>query len=128
MRFRRSLSRTFCNSKSGEAKFVLHVEKDTVWGADLNEGSDYWEKHNCILTEGSGHAAARPWRRLLRRLNEETWPCRIYCLLDCDPWGHYIYKASSSREAFPLAFESERLANPRRPATSGIRAKELRGV
>src|SRR5204862_6435816 len=68
--------------KKCEAKFVLHVEKDTVWGR-FNEDR-FWEKHNCILTEGSGQPP-RGVRRLLRRLNEELG-LPIYCLLDCDPW------------------------------------------
>lgn len=48
--------------KKCEAKFVLHVEKDTVWGR-FNEDR-FWEKHNCILTEGSGQPT-RGVRRLL---------------------------------------------------------------
>src|SRR3954463_2583714 len=93
--------------KKCEAKFVLHVEKDTVWGR-FNEDR-FWEKHNCILTEGS----ARPPRgvpRLLPRLNEEL-ALPIYCLLDCDPWGHYIYSVIK-QGSISLAFESERLAIP----------------
>ena len=34
--------------KKCEAKFVLHVEKGTVWNR-FNEDR-FWEKHNCILT------------------------------------------------------------------------------
>ena len=36
-----------------EADFVPHVEKDTVWSR-FNEDR-FWEKHNCILTEGSAN-------------------------------------------------------------------------
>ena len=93
--------------KKCEAKFVLHVEKDTVWGR-FNEDR-FWEKHNCILTEGSGQPP-RGVRRLLRRLNEELG-LPIYCLLDCDPWGHYIYSVIK-QGSISLAFESERLAIP----------------
>jgi len=93
--------------KKCEAKFVLHVEKDTVWGR-FNEDR-FWEKHNCILTEGSGQPT-RGVRRLLRRLNEELG-LPIYCLLDCDPWGHYIYSVIK-QGSISLAFESERLAIP----------------
>ena len=54
--------------KKCEAKFVLHVEKDTVWNR-FNEDR-FWEKHNCILTEGGGQPP-RGVRRLLQRFNEE---------------------------------------------------------
>src|SRR5882762_10353290 len=93
--------------KKCEAKFVLHVEKDTVWGR-FNEDR-FWEKHNCILTEGAGQPP-RGVRRLLKRLNEEHG-LPIYCLLDCDPWGHYIYSVIK-QGSISLAFESERLAIP----------------
>jgi DNA topoisomerase-6 subunit A len=93
--------------KKCDAKFVLHVEKDTVWGR-FNEDR-FWEKHNCILTEGSGQPP-RGVRRLLRRLNEEL-KLPIYCLLDCDPWGHYIYSVIK-QGSISLAFESQRLAIP----------------
>lgn len=90
-----------------EAKFVLHVEKDTVWSR-FNEDR-FWEKHNCILTEGSGQPP-RGVRRLLYRLNKELG-LPIYCLLDCDPWGHYIYSVIK-QGSINLAFESERMAIP----------------
>ncbi len=104
--------------KKCEAKFVLHVEKDTVWGR-FNEDR-FWEKHNCILTEGSGQPP-RGVRRLLRRLNEELG-LPIYCLLDCDPWGHYIYSVIK-QGSISLAFESERLAIPNAKFL-GVRAKD----
>ena len=93
--------------KKCDAKFVLHVEKDTVWGR-FNEDR-FWEKHNCILTEGSGQPT-RGVRRLLRRLNVELG-LPVYCLLDCDPWGHYIFSVIK-QGSISLAFESERLAIP----------------
>ncbi|MBC24378.1 MAG: DNA topoisomerase VI [Phycisphaerae bacterium] len=90
-----------------EAKFVLHVEKDTVWSR-FNEDR-FWETHNCILTEGSGQPP-RGVRRLLNRLhNELNLP--IYCLLDCDPWGHYIYSVIK-QGSMNLAYESRRMAVP----------------
>src|SRR3954463_4136414 len=104
--------------KKCDAKFVLHVEKDTVWGR-FNEDR-FWEKHNCILTEGSGQPP-RGVRRLLRRLNEELG-LPIYCLLDCDPWGHYIYSVIK-QGSISLAFESERLAIPEAKFL-GVRAKD----
>ncbi len=93
--------------KKCEAKFVLHVEKNTVWSR-FNEDR-FWEKHNCILTEGGGQPP-RGVRRLLRRLNEELG-LPVYCLLDCDPWGHYIYSVIK-QGSINLAFESERMAIP----------------
>jgi len=90
-----------------EADFVLHVEKDTVWQR-FNEDR-FWETHNCILTEGSGQPP-RGVRRLLHRLNKELG-LPIICLLDCDPWGHYIYSVIK-QGSISLAFESERLAIP----------------
>ena len=93
--------------KKCDAKFVLHVEKNTVWSR-FNEDK-FWKKHNCILTEGGGQPP-RGVRRLLRRLNEELG-LPVYCLLDCDPWGHYIYSVIK-QGSINLAFESQRMAVP----------------
>ena len=93
--------------KKCDADFVLHVEKDTVWSR-FNEDR-FWEKHNCILTEGSGQPP-RGVRRLLHRLNKELG-LPVYCLLDCDPWGHYIYSVIK-QGSINLAFESSRMAVP----------------
>ena len=93
--------------KQCDADFVLHVEKDTVWSR-FNEDR-FWEKHNCILTEGSGQPP-RGVRRLLHRLNKELG-LPVYCLLDCDPWGHYIYSVIK-QGSINLAFESSRMAVP----------------
>ncbi len=93
--------------KKCEADFVLHVEKNTVWSR-FNEDK-FWQKHNCILTEGAGQPP-RGVRRLLRRLNDEL-NLPIYCLLDCDPWGHYIYSVMK-QGSINLAFESQRMAVP----------------
>ncbi|MCI0362399.1 MAG: DNA topoisomerase IV subunit A [Phycisphaerales bacterium] len=104
--------------KKIDAKFVLHVEKGTVWSR-FNEDR-FWEKHNCILTEGAGQPP-RGVRRLLKRLWEEA-NLPIYCLLDCDPWGHYIFSVMK-QGSISLAFESERLAIPGAKFI-GIRAKD----
>ncbi len=93
--------------KDVQADFVLHVEKDTVWQR-FNEDR-FWETHNCILTEGSGQPP-RGVRRMLHRLNKELG-LPVICLLDCDPWGHYIYSVIK-QGSISLAFESERLAIP----------------
>ena len=101
-----------------EAKFVLHVEKGTVWNR-FNEDR-FWEKHNCILTHGGGQPP-RGVRRLLQRFNQEL-KLPIICLLDCDPWGHYIYSVIK-QGSISLAFESTRLAIPEAKFL-GIRAKD----
>ncbi len=103
-----------------EAKFVLHVEKGTVWNR-FNEDR-FWEKNNCILTHGAGQPP-RGCRRLLQRLNQEL-KLPIICLLDCDPWGHYIYSVIK-QGSISLAFESSRLAIPEAKFL-GIRAKDYR--
>ncbi|MCH2146229.1 MAG: DNA topoisomerase IV subunit A [Phycisphaerales bacterium] len=93
--------------KDCDADFILHVEKDTVWSR-FNEDR-FWEKHNCILTEGSGQPP-RGVRRMLHRMHKEL-KLPVYCLLDCDPWGHYIYSVIK-QGSINLAFESERMAIP----------------
>ena len=106
--------------KKCEAKFVLHVEKGTVW-ARFNEDR-FWEKHNCILTHGGGQAA-RGCRRMLQRMNQEL-QLPVICLLDNDPYGHYIYSVIT-HGSISLAFESSRLAIPEAKFL-GIRAKDFR--
>lgn len=106
--------------KKCEAKFVLHVEKDTVWGR-FNEDR-FWQQHNCILTEGGGQPS-RGVRRLLQRLNAELG-LPIYCLLDCDPWGHYIFSVIK-QGSISLAFESNRLAIPDAKFI-GVRSKDYK--
>ena len=106
--------------KKCEAKFILHVEKNTVWSR-FNEDR-FWEKYNCILTEGGGQPP-RGVRRLLRRMHEEL-KLPVYCLLDCDPWGHYIYSVIK-QGSISLAFESQRLAIPEAKFL-GIRAKDYK--
>jgi DNA topoisomerase-6 subunit A len=104
--------------KKCEAKFVLHVEKGTVWNR-FNEDR-FWEANNCILTHGAGQPP-RGVRRLLQRFNQEL-KLPIICLLDCDPWGHYIYSVIK-QGSISLAFESSRLAIPDAKFL-GIRAKD----
>jgi DNA topoisomerase VI subunit A len=90
-----------------DAKFVLHVEKDTVWRR-FNEDK-FWREHNCILTHGGGQPP-RGVRRLLHRLHYEL-QLPIYCLLDNDPWGYYIYSVLK-QGSINLAYESKRMAIP----------------
>jgi DNA topoisomerase-6 subunit A len=90
-----------------DAKFILHVEKDTVWRR-FNEDK-FWRTHHCILTHGGGQPP-RGVRRLLHRLHNEL-KLPVYCLLDNDPWGYYIYSVLK-QGSINLAFESKRMAIP----------------
>jgi len=101
-----------------DADFILHVEKGTVWQR-FNEDR-FWEQHNCILTHGGGQPS-RGVRRLLQRFSNEAG-LPVICLLDCDPWGHYIYSVIK-QGSISLAFESERLAVPSAKFL-GIRSKD----
>jgi len=69
-----------------KAKYVLVVEKDALWQR-LNE-DQFWKKENCLVVTPKGQST-RGTRRLLRKLADEKLP--IYCLMDCDAWGWYIY-------------------------------------
>lgn len=93
--------------KKCEAKYVLHVEKGTVWRRFVEDR--FWEKNKCILLHGGGQPP-RGVRRLLHRLHNEL-KLPIYCLLDNDPWGYYIYSVIK-QGSINLAFESQRMAVP----------------
>ncbi len=93
--------------KRCDAKFILHVEKGTVWQR-FNEDK-FWQKHNCIVSHGAGQPA-RGVRRMLYRLHSE-YKLPVYCLLDNDPWGYYIYSVIK-QGSINLAFESMRMAIP----------------
>lgn len=90
-----------------DAKFILHVEKGTVWQR-FNEDK-FWQKNNCILIHGGGQPP-RGVRRLLHRMHNEL-KLPVYCLLDNDPWGFYIYSVVK-QGSINLAFESQRMAVP----------------
>ena len=93
--------------KKCTAKFILHVEKDTVWRRFYEDR--FHDKHHCIVTHGGGQPA-RGMRRLLRRMNDEL-KLPVYCLLDNDPWGYYIYSVIK-QGSINLAYESKRMAVP----------------
>jgi len=93
--------------KKCSAEFILHVEKDTVWRR-FNEDK-FWVKYKCILTHGGGQPP-RGVRRLLNRLHNEL-KLPVYCLLDNDPWGYYIYSVLK-QGSINLAYESARMAIP----------------
>ena len=105
--------------KQCKAKFVLHVEKGTVWQR-FNEDK-FWREHNCILTHGGGQPS-RGVRRLLYRLHNEL-KLPVYCLLDNDPWGYYIYSVIK-QGSINLAFESRRMAVPG-ARYLGLRSEDL---
>lgn len=93
--------------KKCQAKFVLHVEKDTVWRRFHEDR--FWDKHQCIVSHGGGQPA-RGMRRLLRRMHEEL-KLPVFVLLDNDPWGYYIYSVIK-HGSINLAYESRRMAIP----------------
>ena len=88
-------------------KFILHVEKDTVFTRFVED--EFWKKHKCILTHGSGQPPRGVRRMLFRMQNELKLP--VYCLLDNDPWGYYIYSVMK-QGSINLAYESRRMAIP----------------
>ena len=104
--------------KKCEADFILHVEKDSVWRR-FNEDK-FWRTHNCILTHGGGQPP-RGVRRLLHRMHHEL-ELPVYCLLDNDPWGYYIYSVIK-QGSINLAYESRRMAIPG-AKFMGLRSKD----
>jgi DNA topoisomerase VI subunit A len=105
--------------KKCSAKFVLHVEKDPVWQR-FNEDK-FWRKHKCVLTHGGGQPP-RGVRRMLHRLHNEL-KLPVYCLLDNDPWGYYIYSVIK-QGSINLAYESQRMAIPDAKFL-GLRSKDF---
>jgi len=93
--------------KKCKAKFILHVEKDTVWRRFHEDR--FWEQHDCIISHGGGQPA-RGMRRLLRRMHDEL-KLPVFVLLDNDPWGYYIYSVIK-HGSINLAYESRRMAVP----------------
>lgn len=55
-------------------------------------------------------SSSRGVRRMLYRLHNEL-KLPIYCLLDNDPWGYYIYSVLK-QGSINLAYESKRMAIP----------------
>jgi len=74
------------------------------------------------LTHGGGQPP-RGVRRLLHRLNDEL-KLPVYCLLDNDPWGYYIYSVIK-QGSINLAYESQRMAIPEAKFL-GLRSKDFR--
>ena len=90
-----------------DAEFILVVEKDAAL-IRLSEAK-WWEDYPCIILTGKG-AADIATRMFLRMLEKELkLPC--FCLVDSDPYGHYIYSVYL-RGSKRLSYESPFLATP----------------
>lgn len=90
-----------------DAEFILVVEKDAAL-IRLSE-SKWWNDYPCIILTGKGSAdiATRMFLRLIAK--ELALPC--FCLVDSDPYGHYIYSVYL-RGSKRLGYESPFLATP----------------
>ncbi len=93
--------------KKCKARFVLHVEKGTVWRRFVED--KFWQQHHCLITHGGGQPP-RGVRRLLHRLHHEL-KLPVFVLLDNDPWGYYIHSVIK-QGSINLAYESQRMAIP----------------
>jgi len=89
-----------------KAKYVLVVEKDTLWQR-LNEDR-FWQKENCILITPQGQAS-RGARRLIRKLADMGLP--VYVFNDGDAWGWYIYWTIKTG-SINLAYIAKDVATP----------------
>ena len=90
------------------AKFILHVEKDTVWRR-FNEDK-FWRKHKCILTHGGGQPP-RGVRRLLHRMHHELKLPDLLPAWTTIPGG-ITSTASSSRARSTWPTSRKRMAIP----------------
>ncbi|MHA1356563.1 MAG: DNA topoisomerase IV subunit A [Candidatus Helarchaeota archaeon] len=90
-----------------DAEFILVVEKDAAL-IRLSEAK-WWNDYPCIILTGKGSADIAT-RMFLRMLSKELdLPC--FCLVDSDPYGHYIYSVYL-RGSKRLGYESPFLATP----------------
>ena len=105
--------------KKSPAKFVLHVEKDTVWSVLTRTSSGRSTTASSPTAEAS---PLRGVRRMLYRLHNEL-KLPVYCLLDNDPWGYYIYSVIK-QGSINLAYESQRMAIPDAKFL-GLRSKDF---
>jgi meiotic recombination protein SPO11 len=90
-----------------DAEFILVVEKDAAM-IRLSEAK-WWRDYPCIILTGKG-AADIATRMFLRRLNK-VLKLPTFCLVDSDPYGHYIYSVYL-RGSKRLSYESPFLATP----------------
>ena len=96
--------------RKSSATFVLLIEKGAVWRRFSEDR--FWEKHQCMILHGGGQPP-RGVRRLMWRMYTEL-KLPVYCLLDNDPWGYYIYSVIK-QGSINLAHESKRMAVPELP-------------
>jgi len=82
------------------------IEKDALWQR-LNEDK-FWKKENCLIITPKGQAS-RGCRRLIRKLADRGMP--IYCFMDCDAWGWYIYWTIKTG-SMNLAYLGKNIATP----------------
>ena len=90
-----------------DAEFILVVEKDAAL-IRLSE-SKWWNDYPCIILTGKG-AADIATRMFLRKLSKEL-KLPVFCLVDSDPYGHYIYSVYL-RGSKRLSYESPFVATP----------------
>jgi meiotic recombination protein SPO11 len=90
-----------------DAEFILVLEKDAAM-IRLSEAR-WWKQFPCIILTGKG-AADMATRMFLKRINKEL-RLPTYCLVDSDPYGHYIYSVYL-RGSKRLSYESPFLATP----------------
>ncbi|MHA1145913.1 MAG: DNA topoisomerase IV subunit A [Candidatus Helarchaeota archaeon] len=91
-----------------DAEFILVVEKDAAL-IRLSE-EKWWNDYPCIILTGKGSADIAT-RMFLRKLSKElTLP--VFCLVDSDPYGHYIYSVYL-RGSKRLSYESPFVATPK---------------
>ena len=90
-----------------DAEFIMVMEKDAAMMRIIEE--KWWKKYPCIAltAEGVGNVATRMF---LKKINKEL-KLPTYCLVDCDPYGHYIYSVYI-RGSKRLSYESPFLATP----------------
>ena len=89
-----------------DVDYALIIEKDALWQR-LNEDK-FWKKENCLIITPKGQAS-RGCRRLIRKLADRNIP--IYCFMDCDAWGWYIYWTIKTG-SMNLAYLGKNIATP----------------
>jgi meiotic recombination protein SPO11 len=90
-----------------DAEFILVVEKDAAMGRLAEDR--FWRKYPCIILTGKG-AADMATRMFLKQIYKEL-RLPVFCLVDSDPYGHYIYSVYL-RGSKRLSYESPFLATP----------------
>ncbi len=90
-----------------DAEFILVLEKDAAMMRIIEER--WWKKFPCITltAEGVGNVATRMF---LKKINS-VLKLPTFCLVDADPYGHYIYSVYI-RGSKRLSYESPFLATP----------------